>query len=72
VLGLLGFLIVFGAFVFLGPLRAFVNSDEGPLKASLVAAMALPVLRQLFQFIHSRRSTTAKRPSIRRAGPERE
>lgn len=47
-LGLFGFLMAFGAFVFLGPLRAFVNSDEGPLRASLVAAAALPVLRQLF------------------------
>ena len=64
-LGLLGFSIVFGAFAFLGPLRAFANSDEGPLKASLIAAVALPILRQLFQFIRSRRSTTAQLPSIR-------
>ena len=64
-LGLLGFSMVFGAFVFVGALRAFVNSDEGPLKASLIAAVALPILRQLFQFIRSRRSTTAQLPSIR-------
>jgi hypothetical protein len=64
--GLLGFLVAFMAFAFLGPLRAFLNSDEGLLRAGLVTAAALPFLRELSRFIRFRRgSTTTQHPSIR-------
>src|SRR6266853_3406325 len=60
-LSLLGFLLVFMAFAFLRPLRAFVNSDEGPLRAGLVAAAVLPFLRELSRFIRSRRASQLPR-----------
>ena len=56
-LGLLGFLVVFAAFAFLGSHSTFANSNEVPLKAGLAAATAAPVLRELFRFIRSRRAT---------------
>jgi uncharacterized membrane protein YeaQ/YmgE (transglycosylase-associated protein family) len=59
-LGLLGFLVAFMGFIFFGPLRAFVNSDERlPLQAGLVTAAALPFLRELARFIRTKRSRTA-------------
>jgi uncharacterized membrane protein YeaQ/YmgE (transglycosylase-associated protein family) len=59
-LGLLGFLVAFMAFVFLGPLHTFVNSDEGlPLKAGLMMAAVLPFLRELSRFIRTKRARTA-------------
>ena len=56
-LGLSGFVVTFATFAFSGPLRTLADSDEGPLKAGLAAAAAVPVLRELFRFIRSRRAT---------------
>ncbi len=56
-IGLLGFLVAFAAFAFLGRLRTFASSDEGPLKAGLAAATTVPVVREFFRFIRSRRAT---------------
>jgi len=57
VFGLLGFLFVFVAFTFLGPLQAIAKSDEGPLKAGLVASAAFPFIWELSRFIRLRRRT---------------
>jgi hypothetical protein len=59
-LSLLGFSVAFMAFALLGPLHAYINSDEGlPLKAGLVTAAALPLLREVSRFIRTRRNRTA-------------
>jgi hypothetical protein len=65
-LGLLGFLVAFMVFAVLGPLHSFLNCDEGPLRAGLVAATAVPFMRELSRFIWSRRHwTTTQQPSVR-------
>ena len=62
VLGLLGFLFVFMAFAFLDPLQAIVKSDEGPLRAGLVASAALPFIWEFTRFIRLRRRTQSSTP----------
>jgi hypothetical protein len=62
VLGLFGFFFVFMAFAFLGPLQATVKSDEGPIKAGLVASAALPFIWEFSRFIRLRRRTQSSTP----------